>query len=462
MKKKYTKSVFIFRRDLRLEDNRGLTQALQQSTSVIPCFIFDPDQVETHNSYRSLNAIQFMIASLRELNRQLHKKRGRLFLFYGNPEKIITNLIKNEQIEAIFTNRDYTPFSIARDERIKKACLNNNSIFSQYADLLLHEPEEIKNSNGTPYSIFTSFYRKALKIPVAKPQLKIKGAFYNKSIKNAKGIALFKKVLPHYHNKKIYAQGGAFHAHILLKNIKKQNNYAKTHDFPALETSHLSAHLKFGTLSIRQTYWTIHEKLGASHPLLRQLFWRDFFTHVAYHSPFVFGQPFHKKYKKLPWKNNLKKFKAWCAGLTGIPIVDAGMRQLNETGFMHNRVRMIVGSFLVKDLHIDWQWGERYFAQNLIDYDPSVNNGNWQWVASTGCDAQPYFRIFNPWLQQKKFDPHCEYIKQWVPELHAVDSKIIHTWNHSQYYSHKNYPKPIVNHDIESKITKQIYKSMTL
>lgn len=234
-------------------------------------------------------------------------------------------------------------------------------------------------------------------------------------------------------------------------------NYKDTHDFPSLSTTLLSPHLKFGSLSIREVYHTIAAKLGGEHSLIRQLYWRDFYSQIAFHAPFVFGHPYQKKFQTLPWSENKKAFAAWCAGKTGFPIVDAGMRQLNQTGFMHNRVRMIVASFLVKDLHINWLWGERYFAQQLIDYDPAVNNGNWQWCASTGCDPQPYFRIFNPWLQQKKFDPEAEYIKKWVVELQDIPTQLIHNWYRSDDII-PHYPRPIVEHSKESKKAKEDYR----
>ena len=206
-------------------------------------------------------------------------------------------------------------------------------------------------------------------------------------------------------------------------------------------------------------YHTIAKTLGHNHPLIQQLYWRDFFTHVAFHTPHVFGHAYNKKFEHIPWKHNVAHFEAWQKGKTGFPIVDAGMRQLNQTGFMHNRVRMIVASFLVKNLHINWQKGERYFAQKLIDYDPAVNNGNWQWCASTGCDAQPYFRIFNPWLQQKKFDPHAVYIKTWVPELQKVSVDHIHQW-HTLHGSAHAYPQPIVSHKSTSNQTKLLFKTV--
>jgi deoxyribodipyrimidine photo-lyase len=457
--KKFTKSLFVFHRDLRFSDNRGLLRALAQSEQVIPCFIFDPIQVGNKNSYRSTNAIQFMIASLQELDEQLHKRDGKLYIFYGHTLDVIKKLITHEQIDAVFCNHDYTPFALKRDKEIEHLCHQNNRAFIQEHDLLLHEPEQIHTGDGSPYSVFTAFYKKSLTIPVDKPLPPVPGTFYTKRIDEAEPKEIYKKILPE-HNEHIKVAGGRSEAITILKNIKKHKDYATTRDFPGLDdTTKLSAHFKFGTVSIREAYWYIAKELGANHPLLRQFYWRDFFTHVAYHSPFVFGHAFHEKYNKLPWKNNEADFKAWCEGKTGFPIVDAGMRQLNATGWMHNRVRMIVASFLVKDLHIDWRWGEKYFAQHLVDYDPCVNNGNWQWSASTGCDAQPYFRIFNPWLQQVKFDPECTYIKEWVPELKDVDVKTIHSWNTSKHVL-KNYPKPIVDHAIESAKAKMVYKNV--
>lgn len=457
--KSYNKSLFIFRRDLRIADNRGLIRALTQSKQVIPCFIFDPEQVGDKNPYRSINCIQFMNESLQDLNEQLHMRDGKLYLFAGSCHSVVENLIKKEKIDAVFCNRDYTPFSIKRDKELERICHQHKIDFIQEHDLLLHEPEQVLTGNNTPYSIFTAFYKKSLTLPIDKPLPPIAGNFYHKPINGSHLKDIYKKILPK-NNPELKVTGGRSHAVTILKNIKDQENYAQTHDFPALDTTtHLSAHFKFGTISIREAYWHMVQQLGKEHPLIRQLYWRDFFTHVAYHSPFVFGHAFHEKYNKLPWKNNHKDFQAWCEGKTGFPIVDAGMRQLNKTGWMHNRVRLIVASFLVKDLHIDWRWGEKYFAQHLVDYDPAVNNGNWQWSASTGCDAQPYFRIFNPWLQQKKFDKHCAYIKEWVPELTDLDPKIIHSWD-SAKKTYKNYPLPIVNHAKESAEAKAVFRSM--
>jgi len=453
----YKKSLFIFRRDLRLSDNTGLNNALAKSNKVVPCFIFDPRQIEDDNKYKSNNAIQFMIESLKRLNAELHRQDATLYLFYDNAEDVIKNLITQETIDAVFVNRDYTPFSITRDNAIKTICSKHAVTFEQSNDLLLHEPDTVTKKDGSPYSIFSAFYKKAIALNIQKPVAQRHRSWFTKNIKNSESTAIFKKILPKK-NKEIAISGGSNEGTAILKNLKKFNNYAHDRNYPSIDTTHLSAHLKFGTVSIRHAYQAIIKHLGSTHPLLRQLYWRDFFMHVAYHSPKVFGQPYKEKYTMLAWSNDKKQFKAWCEGKTGFPIVDAGMRQLNATGFMHNRVRMIVASFLVKDLHINWLWGEKYFAQQLVDYDPAVNNGNWQWCASTGCDAQPYFRIFNPWLQQKKYDPECTYIKRWISELKHYDNKTIHTWYKKTSPITKEYPRPIIDHKKESALAKKLYR----
>lgn len=453
----YNRSLFIFHRDLRIIDNRGLAKACEQSQEVILCFIVDSKQVGLRNNYRSKNALQFMIESLQDLQKQCKKVGGEIYIFKGDTDQIIKKLTKNYNIDAVFSNKDYTPFALQRDESIKKICLSHSVAWHQSADALLTEPEEITTNSGTPYIIFTPFFKKAVKKKIEKP-IKIIGNFYRKPIEKTLNSSALNKIV-RKQNKEIWMRGGRAEGLKRLALVSDLNNYARTKDYPSLDTSYLSAHLKFGTISIREVYHAITKKLGLMHPLIRQLYWRDFFTHVAYNSPFVFGSPYHKKYNRLAWDNNKKFFKAWCQGKTGFPIVDAGMRQLNATGFMHNRVRMIVGSFLVKDLHIDWRWGERYFATQLVDYDPAVNNGNWQWSASTGADAQPYFRIFNPWLQQKKFDVHCAYIKRWIPELRDISPRIIHTW-YTKFDKAMGYPRPMVDHNKESKKALELYKKV--
>lgn len=451
----YNKSLFIFRRDLRLSDNTALNAALKNSKIVIPCFIFDPRQVSDKNHYYSANAIQFMIESLLDLDKQLQEHKSRLYYFYGKAEDVVADLLKNGLIDAVYVNKDYTPFSIKRDAELEKNCVHYGKDFQQYDDLLLHEPSLIKTKNEAPFTVYTPFYKKAVTVNVENPQKLIGKNFYKSSLKGEHTWTVYDFIK--HENPSLAVHGGTTVGKKILSSLKKFQNYAQERDYPAIATTHLSAHNKFGTVSIREVYYAISKELGSNHPLLRQLYWRDFFTIVAYYSPFVFGQPFREKYRALSWSDDRGHFKRWCEGITGFPIVDAAMRELNQTGFMHNRARLIVSSFLIKDLQINWLWGEKYFAQHLVDYDPCVNNGNWQWSASTGCDSQPYFRIFNPWLQQKKFDPECIYIKRWVPELKNVSNAVIHSW-YKQKQVVKNYPLPMVDHEIETKRTKLMYK----
>lgn len=454
----YPLSLHIFRRDLRISDNTALIEALKLSKSVIPCFIFDERQIQ-NNDYKSDNCFQFMVRSLQELNSDLEKRNGKLYLFYGIAEEIIAKLLIQLNIKAIFLNRDYTPFSQRRDQAIEKICCDSNIDFYSYADTLLHEPEEIMKPNHQPYTVFTHFFKNASQLSVRSPQTKSYENYYRKPISLEDKDVLEKFLL--INNTKIFVKGGRNEALSLLSEIKNLSDYQVIRNFPALNgTTRLSAHNKFGTLSIREFYAAIERNFGKSHTLINELYWRDFFTHVVFHHPRVLGEAFNQKYANIPWSHNEKYFHAWCVGQTGFPIVDAGMRELNTTGYMHNRVRMIVASFLTKDLHIDWRLGEKYFAQKLVDYDPAVNNGNWQWAASTGCDAQPYFRIFNPWLQQQKFDLDCLYIKHWVPELVSIPSKTIHELNKVKTGIVSNYPTPIVDHATESTKAKLMYKTI--
>ncbi len=437
------KSLFIFRRDLRIHDNTALNEALKNSNKVIPIFIFDKRQL-IKNSYRSDNCVQFMLESLDDLEEQLKLQKAKLYYFNGVAEDVVNDLIKKESINAVFLNKDYTPFSIKRDKKIETVCKDKGVEFFSYDDLLLTVPGTVFSGKGTPYTVYTPFMKKCRTLPVSKPSKLAGNNFYTSKIKTS-DLDYKDKILKNT-NKDLYVRGGRFEAIKILKALKNKINYKEERDFPAIKgTTGLSAHNKFGTVSVREVYKQVKAKLGVDHILINELYWRDFFTHIAFHFPHVFRKAFNPKYEKIDWENNKTKFKVWCEGKTGFPIVDAGMRELNSTGFMHNRVRMIVASFLVKDLHINWQWGEKYFAQKLLDYDPAVNNGNWQWAASTGCDAQPYFRIFNPWTQQKKFDLECIYVKKWVPELEDVDSKILHKIAEKSVKI-DGYPQPIVDH----------------
>jgi deoxyribodipyrimidine photo-lyase len=453
MKKRHKKSLFIFRRDLRLYDNIGLMEACKQSDTVILCFVFTPEQIQS-NAYRSDFSLQFMIESLEDLYQEIKVKKGKLFFFFGHQEEIVEKCISELHVDGVFANRDYTPYSQKRDQKIKKVCQKHKIDFQLFDDALLQAPEEVLKDDGKPYSVFTPYFRKKEKIKVLGPKKNTYDNFFSGSISFSKDKKIFSKILPK--REPNFLRGGRKEGQKILSKIKEFSHYESSRDIPAKATTHLSAYLKFNVLSIREVYYTIFLKFGKHHELIRALCWRDFFTTIAFFFPKVFTESFYAKFNKLPWKYDRKLFQKWCEGKTGFPIVDAGMRELNQTGFMHNRIRMITASFLVKDLHIDWRWGEKYFAQKLIDYDPSVNNGNWQWVASTGCDAQPYFRVFNPWNQQKKIDPDCIYIKKWIPELRTLSSKEIHNLEKTQS---EDYFTPIANHAKESQKAIKIFRS---
>jgi len=438
---KYRKSLFTFRRDLRLDDNTGLIRALEQSETVLPCFIFDPRQV-VDNPYRSDNAILFMKESLDDLENQLCLKGGRLYCFSGQPEDVVSSIIRDESIDAVFLNRDYTPFSIDRDRVIKNICEDRAVKFISCDDLLINDPDDVQKKDGTPYTVFTPFFRKSSERPVHMPRENSLQNYYTANVPGETGFDYKRALTP---SERPAVHGGREQCLRILDRLGEFRGYVDDRDYPARRTTRLSAHLKFGTCSIREAYHAVRESLGQTHELLRQLYWRDFFTYIGYHYPHVFRGPFQRKYASMEWDRDEKRFGTWCRGETGFPVVDAGMRELNETGYMHNRVRMIVSSFLTKDLHLDWRMGEEYFATKLIDYDPCVNNGNWQWAASTGCDAAPYFRVFNPWLQQMKFDPDCTYIRQWVSELARADVALINSPERDKN-AIMGYPAPMVDH----------------
>jgi deoxyribodipyrimidine photo-lyase len=447
-------SIFIFRRDLRLEDNTALIAALEKSEKVLPVFIFDDRQLS--NPYKGDNSFQFMVHSLIELDQSLRAKGSKLYCFRGIAHEIVKLLLEGTGSKALYVNRDYTPFSRERDEELAQVCRKHGAVFHSFGDALLNEPGLVMKPDGKPYTVFTPFMRRAKYLTIPIP---INNTYNN----YFKGTLALKSLSPSEMLKEqkegLLLKGGRKEALELLKAIENLDNYDQDRNIPSLNsTTLLSAHHKFGTLSPRETYHAIALKLGNEHTLINELYWRDFFTHIAYHFPHVFGSAFHLKYEGIDWENDLLQFNAWRSGQTGIPLVDAGMRELIATGYMHNRVRMVVASFLTKDLHIDWRWGERFFANHLIDYDPAVNNGNWQWAASTGCDAQPYFRIFNPWSQQQRFDPECIYIKKWVPELEDFSPSEI-TKNEQKGLPLGAYPAPIVHHKTEAERSKWLYKN---
>ena len=443
-------ALFIFRRDLRLEDNTALNAALGAAGKVVPCFILDPRQTGTH-PYRSDNALRFMFESLADLDAELVRLGSSLHVHSGVAEDVIARLVRTYKADAVFFNRDYTPFSRARDAAMETKC---GVALRSFDDAVLHAPEAVMTASGPPYTVFTPYARRAAQITVPLPAPLARGRFSPAAPASASlSHARLPRIVP---SPEAHTRGGRGEGHAIVRAIPQFAAYEGTRNIPSIPTTWLSAHLKFGTVSMREAYHAVLDAFGAGHPLATQLHWHDFFAQVAFHHPHVYGHAFRRVYDKLAWVDDHAAFAAWQEGRTGIPIVDAGMRELRETGFMHNRVRMIVASFLVKDLHIDWREGERHFARLLTDYDPAVNNGNWQWAASTGCDAQPYFRIFNPWLQQKRFDPNGEYVRRWVAELRAVPARALHAPPKRGALA-QGYPAPMLDHGVESAKAKMRY-----
>lgn len=447
--------LFIFRRDLRLKDNTGLINAIKKAestnTKVICSFIFTPMQI-SNNDYKSSNSIQFMVESLKEVDTELKKLGTKLHLFYGKNEDIINDIINNYDINEVFVNMDYTPFSKSRDNKIKDICDKNGVIFNSYEDSLLFDVEKIKSNEGNNYTIFGFYQKKAFSIlnEIEKPKKINKNKKLYESISGIeKYNTTFDFISKFYeYNNELALVPGRKAGLNILKNISNFKNYSNTRNDPNLPTTMLSAHNKFGTISIREVFHSILKKLGKNHQLISQLIWRDFYYNIAYYKPEVFGNNFNNIYPNIKWKYNENQFNKWCTGETGFPFVDAGMRQLNKTGWMHNRLRMVVAQFLTKNLGIDWKLGEKYFATKLVDYDPIVNNGNWQWNAGTGTDPERYGkpRFFNPWNQSERFDSEAKYIKKWIPELNNVESNDLHKWEF-KYKNYKvDYPKPIVDY----------------
>jgi deoxyribodipyrimidine photo-lyase len=443
-----TISIFIFTRDLRLHDNTTLLKALKESKIVIPIFIFNPIQINNTNKYKSNNCVQFMCECLDELNLELEKNGSRLYFFYDSPENVISSLLKtNNDIKSVYINMDYSPFAKKRDNAIEKVCKKYNANFFSYEDYLLTGKDEVVNGSNEPYVKFTPFYKKAIKIKVGEPNNSNPKNYIDKKIK------FNSEFIKNYHNfyepnENIAVRGGRSLALKILKNITKYKKYNTERDYPNKNgTTQLSAYLKFNVVSIREVYDTLKKKLGIANKLITQLYWRDFYMIILNHHPHILqGKSLKPKYDNIKWSNNKKWFKMWCEGKMGIPIADAGMKQMNETGFMHNRCRMIVASILIKNMQIDWRFGEKYFATKLVDYDPANNNGGWTWCSGSGADSQPYFRVFSPARQTESFDKECEYIKKWIPELKDVPAKDIINWETAyKKYPKVKYPAPIIN-----------------
>jgi deoxyribodipyrimidine photo-lyase len=397
-------AVFWFRRDLRLDDNLGLYRALESKFPVIPLFIFDEDILV--NLDKNDARVSFIHESLSKINDELNKIESSLFVKKGKTAAIWESIIQEFDIKEVFFNKDYEPYAIKRDLAICQLLKNNTIQSFLFKDQVIFEEMEITKADGLPYTVYTPYKNKWLEkyktmAPVQEMDTSILYSKFHKSSFNFPTLEQIGfeqsaiKVIPH--------------------NLKFVGNYHETRDFPALDTTtYLSPHLRFGTVSIRKLVnWAFHK----NDVFLSELIWREFFMQILFSFPKVVSNNFKSSYDGIQWLNKEEDFKRWCSGTTGYPMVDAGMRQLNQTGYMHNRVRMVVASFLCKHLLINWQWGEAYFAEKLLDYELSANVGNWQWAAGTGCDAAPYFRVFNPEIQLKKFDEKGIYIRKWIKEF---------------------------------------------
>jgi deoxyribodipyrimidine photo-lyase len=458
-------NVFIFRRDFRLEDNSAFIQLCNSSAyPILPIFIFSPKQITPKNNPFFGNAsVEFMIETLEELK---HNTNNALQYFYGNDNEVLDNIQKHVNIKCIGYNEDFTPFAKQRDQSLNLYCKKKNIdvVTSKHNDYVLYN-FDILTSSKKVYEVFTPFYRKCLTklSDIPKPKHLRTNPNFFKAQFHASVTNPEKYVISSTPQR--YLHGGRKNALSIIKKIKDGTfmDYDKRRDFPNLDaTTKLSPYLKFGAISIREAFEACITKYGKTHGLVRELLWREFYANIVNFMPHVLqGKCLKSKYNSIKWSNDKSKFEAWCQGKTGFPIVDAAMICLSQTGWMHNRNRMIVAMFLTKDLKIDWRWGERYFATKLVDYDPSSNNGGWQWSASCGADAQPYFRIFNPWLQSKKYDPDCKFIKKWIPALKSFDPKVIHCWE-NEYTKYKNieYPAPIVSHTEESRSAIKMYKNI--
>jgi deoxyribodipyrimidine photo-lyase len=424
-------SIFWFRRDLRLEDNVGLYHALKGRHPVIPLFIFDSEILDHLNDRRD-RRVSFIWERLVHLKKQLRKCGSSILTVHGKPIEIWQKIVKEYDIKEVYTNHDYEPYANQRDSEIKKYLESQGILFKSYKDQVIFEKNDILKNDGKPYTVYTPYMKKW------KEKLNSESMFnYNteKLFSNFVQKQNFEIIpLEEINFKKTDHQWPPIEIDEDL--IKK---YHQTRNFPGIKgTTRISVHLRFGTVSIRKLVRTV---LKLNETWLNELIWREFFMMILYHFPHVVENPFKSNYQKIKWINDEKNFSKWCTGMTGYPIVDAGMRELNKTGFMHNRVRMITANFLTKLLLTDWRWGEQYFAKKLLDYELTSNNGNWQWAAGCGCDAAPYFRIFNPESQISKFDPDLKYINRWIPELNSEE-----------------YPKPIEDYKFARERALAVYE----
>ena len=423
-------NLFWFRRDLRLIDNHGLYEALQSELPVLPIFIFDTNILEKLENKED-KRVDFIFQALEKLNEYLEKQGKSIQIFYGKPLEIYENLSQQYEIGNVFCNEDYEPYAIKRDQDIKDFLASKNINFYQFKDQVIFQKDEIVKADGKPYTVYTPYSKQWLlkfndqNLEFFASEKKLDNLLNIEKQNITLELIGFKKTNYLFEPPKI--------------NLEILEKYHETRNLPTKETSQMSVHLRFGTISARKLVKLASELNDNTY--LKELIWREFFMQILWHFPKVIHHSFKEKYDNIAWENNEELFQKWCEGKTGYPIVDAGMRELNETGLMHNRVRMVCASFLTKHLLTDWRIGEAYFAEKLMDYDLSANNGNWQWSAGSGCDAAPYFRVFNPEEQQKKFDPKFIYIKKWVKE-----------------FGTSTYPKPIIEHKFARERALKRYK----
>jgi deoxyribodipyrimidine photo-lyase len=408
---KHKVNIFWFRRDLRLDDNVGLYEALNGGLPVLPIFIFDKDilsDLEDEDDAR----LTFIHRQLKLIQDELKTKSTSLHTYYGKPSKVFEALLNHYQIHTVYANEDYEPYALNRDKEVKELLSSSNVNFFLFKDQVIFAKDEVVKDDGDPYLVYTPYSKKWLSRLTEEDLESKPSALYFDNWFSAKQGSLIPLKEMGFIESKIDLPNSNLTDHTL-------EIYEDERDYPAKDsTSRLGVHLRFGTVSVRKV---ATQARSISEVFLKELIWREFYMMILYHFPKVVEHNFKSKYDSLAWRNSEADFEKWKQGKTGFPLVDAGMRQLNKTGFMHNRIRMLVASFLTKHLLIDWRWGEAYFARKLLDYELASNNGNWQWAAGTGVDAQPYFRIFNPHSQIKKFDPNQQYIKRWVPEFGSPD-----------------------------------------
>jgi len=425
-------NIFWFRRDLRLDDNVGFLNALKSDHPVLPIFIFDKAILD--HLPKDDARVTFIYNTLQNMRNTLQEEhQSSIAMYHDNPKDVFKTLMDEYTINTVFTNHDYEPYATKRDKEIEELLSKNKIKFKTYKDQVIFEKDEVVKKDGDPYVVYTPYMR-VWKENFKSYNLEIyyTNDYLNNLVEHTR--------LPNLSLSDIGFTKSSQKIEDYTVTPTLIQNYEATRNFPAKDaTSKLGPHLRFGTVSVRKM---IKKAIAENNEIFwQELIWREFFMQILWHFPHTHKEAFKAKYDRIDWRNNETEFKAWCEGKTGYPLVDAGMRQLNQTGFMHNRVRMLVGSFLCKHLLIDWRWGEAYFAEKLHDYDMSSNVGNWQWVAGSGVDASPYFRIFNPTTQIDKFDKQHKYIKQWVPD-----------------YQELNYPQPIVDHKEARERCLKVYK----